>query len=81
MIGVSEIMNGVDKVNGELLFPKTLNTRTRRHPIKLVGDRLKTDKRKNLLCNTYSTCGIHHHRRWWGQIAHLGLCAVCPHHE
>lgn len=47
MVGVYENLKGVDKVNKKLLFTKPCNVGTRGHPVKLEGDRFKTNKRKS----------------------------------
>lgn len=49
MIGVYVIMKGSYKVNRELLFTNSQNTRSRGHPVKIAEDRVKTNRRKYFL--------------------------------
>ena len=46
MIEVYEILHGVENVERETFFSLSHNTRTRGHPMKLIGGRFRTDKRK-----------------------------------
>ncbi|EMP24298.1 hypothetical protein UY3_18533 [Chelonia mydas] len=46
MTEVYKIMNGVETVIKEVLVTPLHNTRSRRHPIKLIGSRFKTNIRK-----------------------------------
>ena len=40
------IVHGMEKVDRETFFSLSQNTRTRGHPMKLIGGRFMTDKRK-----------------------------------
>ena len=44
MIEVYKIMHGLEKVEKEVLFSLSHNTRTRGHSMKLVSSRVRTDK-------------------------------------
>ena len=44
MIEVYKIMHGVENVDRETFFSFSHNTRTRGHPMKLIGGKLRTDK-------------------------------------
>ena len=46
MIEVYKIMPGVENVDRETFFSLSQNTRTRGHPMKLIGGRSRTNKRK-----------------------------------
>ena len=46
MIEVYKMMHGVGNVERETFFSLSQNTRTRGHPMKLIGGRSRTNKRK-----------------------------------
>ena len=47
MIEVYKIMHGVENVDKETFFSLSQNTRTRGHPMKLIGGRSRKNKRKD----------------------------------
>ena len=46
MIQLYKIMHGVENVTRETFFSLSQNTRTQGHPMKLIGGRFRTNKRK-----------------------------------
>ena len=48
MIQVYKIMHGVENVDRETFFSLWQNTRTQGHPMKLIGGRLRINKRKDV---------------------------------
>ena len=59
MIEVYKIMHGMENVDKETFFSLYQNTRTRGHPMKLIGGTSRTNKRKDFftqrrvkLCNS-----------------------------
>lgn len=61
MIKVYKIIKVSDEVNAELLFTKSLNSRTRDHSLKLVEHQIKAQQMKenSSLCSGYTTLQTH----------------------
>ena len=76
MIEVYNILHGMENVDRESFFSLSQNTRTRGHPMKLIGGRSRTNKRKyfftqcivkvwnSLPQEHYHKCGDGHQFRW-----------------
>lgn len=60
MIKVYKIIKVSDEVNAELLFTKSLNSRTRDHSLKLVEHQIKAQQMKenSSLCSGYTICKL-----------------------
>jgi len=60
LIKVYKTMKAADKVNAELLFTKSLNSRTMAHSLKLVEHQIKAQMKENSsLCSGYTTSQTH----------------------